>query len=37
MNTSQIENRADALDWASASTHLDVHGWAMIEKMLSAE
>jgi hypothetical protein len=29
-----IEERVDAVDWTSASAHLDAHGWAMIEKML---
>jgi hypothetical protein len=33
----ESEHRVDAIDWTSASTQLDAYGWAMIEKMLSAE
>ena len=25
-----IDSRVGMLDWASASTHLDDHGWAML-------
>ena len=32
-----IDDRVEALDWADVATHLDSHGWAMIEKMLTAE
>jgi uncharacterized protein len=33
----ESEHRVDAIDWTSASAQLDAYGWAMIEKMLSAE
>jgi hypothetical protein len=33
----EIEDRVDAIDLGSASAQLDAYGWAMIEKMLSAE
>ena len=29
--------RVDHCDWSSLSTHLDAHGWAIIEKLLTAE
>jgi hypothetical protein len=31
-----MDNRVETLDWASISTHLDGHGWAMLEKLLTA-
>jgi hypothetical protein len=31
-----IADRVDAIDWTDLSAHLDGHGWATIEKMLSA-
>jgi uncharacterized protein len=34
---SSIASRVEAVDWADVSTHLDSHGWAMVEKMLTAE
>lgn len=32
-----IEERVRALDWTEASTHLDAHGWAMLEQILTPE
>jgi len=32
-----IETRIAAVDWASASTHLDGYGWAMLRKLLTAD
>ena len=32
-----IDTRIEAVDWASASTHLDGYGWAMLEKLLTAD
>ena len=32
-----IDRRVEAVDWASASTHLDNYGWAMLGKLLTAE
>ena len=32
-----IDDRVEALDWADVAIHLDGHGWAMTEKMLTAE
>jgi hypothetical protein len=32
-----IDTRVEAVDWASASTHLDGYGWAMLRKLLTAE
>jgi hypothetical protein len=32
-----VEHRVGALDWARASADLDAHGWAMIERILTAE
>ena len=29
-----INTRVGMLDWTSVSTHLDDHGWAMVEKLL---
>jgi hypothetical protein len=31
-----IEDRVAAVDWTDRSAHLDGHGWAMMEKMLTA-
>jgi hypothetical protein len=31
-----IDRRVSGIDWDAASTQLDAHGWAMIEKMLTA-
>ena len=30
-----IDTRVDGYDWASVSAHLDVHGWAMLPKLLT--
>ena len=32
-----INTRVEMLDWTSVSTHLDDHGWAMVEKLLTAD
>jgi hypothetical protein len=32
-----IEGRVQALDWAGATAQLDGHGWAMFEKLLTAD
>lgn len=32
-----IDDRVEALDWTDVSAHLDSHGWAMIEKVLTAD
>jgi hypothetical protein len=32
-----INTRVGMLDWAGVSTHLDDHGWAMVEKLLTAD
>jgi hypothetical protein len=32
-----IDTRVEAVDWASASTHLDGYGWAMLRKLLTAD
>jgi hypothetical protein len=32
-----IDTRVGMLDWTSVSTHLDDHGWAMVEKLLAAD
>ena len=32
-----IDTRVAAVDWASASTHLDGYGWAMLRKLLTAD
>src|SRR5262245_11269410 len=32
-----IDTRVGAVDWASASTHLDGCGWAMLEKLLTKD
>src|SRR5713226_6343330 len=32
-----INTRVGMLDWTSVSTHLDDHGWAMVEKLLTAD
>ena len=32
-----IENRVAAVDWTDRSAHLDGYGWAMMEKILTAE
>jgi uncharacterized protein len=32
-----IDGRLETLDWADVYTHLDSYGWALIEKMLTAE
>ena len=31
-----INTRVEAIDWASISTHLDNHGWAMLKTLLTA-
>lgn len=33
----QIADRVEAIDWADVSTHLDSYGWAMLEKLLTAD
>src|SRR2546430_3072704 len=32
-----INTRVGMLDWTSVSTHLDDHGWAMVEQLLTAD
>src|SRR5262249_44587771 len=32
-----INTRVEAVDWASASTHLDDYGWAMLKTLLTAD
>ena len=32
-----IDTRLDAVDWTSVATHLDAHGWAMVQALLTAE
>src|SRR2546422_1094568 len=32
-----INTRVGMLDWTSVSTHLDDHGWAMVEQLLRSE
>ena len=32
-----INTRVEAVDWASASTHLDGYGWAMLKTLLTAD
>jgi len=32
-----IDTRVEAVDWASASMHLDGYGWAMLRKLLTAD
>jgi len=32
-----IDTRVEAVDWASASTHLDGYGWAMLRQLLTAD
>ena len=32
-----INTRVGMLDWTSVSTHLDDHGWAMVQKLLIAD
>jgi hypothetical protein len=32
-----VETRVTAVDWASAATHLDGHGWAMLKTLLTAD
>jgi hypothetical protein len=32
-----IDTRVEAVDWASASTHLDGYGWAMLRRLLTAD
>ena len=32
-----IDTRVGMLDWTSASRHLDDHGWAMVEKLLTVD
>jgi hypothetical protein len=36
-DTVGINTRVGVLDWTRVSTHLDDHGWAMIEKLLTAD
>lgn len=33
----RIDDRVEAIDWTDVSAHLDGHGWATIEKILSAD
>jgi hypothetical protein len=30
-----IDSRVDAYPWSRVSEHLDAHGWAMVEKLLT--
>jgi len=32
-----ITTRVEAIDWASASTHLDGYGWTMLKTLLTAD
>ena len=32
-----IDTRVEAVDWASVSTHLDGHGWAILKTLLTAD
>src|SRR2546429_8242086 len=32
-----INTRVGMLDWTTVSTHLDDHGWAMVEQLLTAD
>jgi hypothetical protein len=32
-----IDARVETVDWASVSTHLDGHGWALFEKLLTTD
>src|SRR5256714_8851945 len=32
-----LDTRVEAVDWASASTHLDGYGWAMLRRLLTAD
>src|SRR5947207_1249460 len=32
-----IDTRVGMLDWTAVSTHLDEHGWALVEKLLTAD
>jgi uncharacterized protein len=36
-NAADIDARIGAIDWPSASADLDTHGWAMFERLLSAD
>src|SRR5688572_23971605 len=33
----RVEARVEALAWADLSAHLDEYGWAMVEKILTAD
>ena len=37
LEASQIANRVETIDWAEVSNHLDGYGWAMFEKLLTAD
>ena len=37
VNSADIDTRVEAVDWASASTHLDSYGWVMLAKLLTAD
>jgi uncharacterized protein len=37
VSSGDIATRVEAVDWASASTHLDDYGWAMLRKLLTAD
>jgi hypothetical protein len=32
-----VDARVDSVDWAAVSTHLDRHGWAMLDRLLVAD
>ncbi len=37
VSAGDIGTRVEMVDWASASTHLDGHGWTMLEKLLTTD
>ena len=37
VGSGDIDTRLEAFDWASASTHLDGYGWAMLRQLLTAD
>jgi hypothetical protein len=37
LSSVDINTRVEAVDWATASTHLDSYGWAMLKTLLTAD
>jgi hypothetical protein len=37
VSSGDIDTRVAAIDWASASRHLDSYGWAMLRRLLTAD